>query len=95
MMIKKAKRIEELPPYLFAEIDRKKREMAAKGVDIVDLGIGDPDLPTPRPIVEAMKKAIEDASTHRYPSYRGMPDFRTSVAHWYERRFAVDLDRAR
>jgi len=92
MRIKKAKRIEELPPYLFAEIDRKKREMAAKGVDIVDLGIGDPDLPTPRPIVEAMKKAIEDASTHRYPSYRGMPEFRTSVARWYERRFAVDLD---
>ena len=92
MRIKKAKRIEELPPYLFAEIDRKKREMAKSGVDIIDLGIGDPDLPTPRPIVEAMKRAIEDASTHRYPSYRGMPEFRASVARWYERRFAVDLD---
>ena len=92
MTIKKAKRIEELPPYLFAEIDRKKGEMAKRGVDIIDLGIGDPDLPTPRLIVEVMKKAIEDASTHRYPSYRGMPEFRASVARWYERRFAVDLD---
>jgi len=90
--IAKAKRIEELPAYLFAEIDRKKKEMARNGIDIIDLGIGDPDLPTPPRIVEAMKRAVEDASTHRYPSYQGMPVFRESVARWYRRRFDVDLD---
>ncbi len=88
----RAKRIEELPPYLFAEIDRKKQEMLEKGVDIIDLGIGDPDLPTPSRIVEAMKRSIGDPSTHRYPSYRGMPEFRQAVAQWYRRRFGVDLD---
>ncbi len=90
--IAKAKRIEELPPYLFAEIDRKKKEMAKKGVDVIDLGIGDPDLPTPSRVVEAMQWAIGDPSTHRYPSYRGMPEFRESVARWYRRRFGVELD---
>jgi LL-diaminopimelate aminotransferase len=90
--VAKAKRIEELPPYLFAEIDRKKQEMAGKGVDIIDLGIGDPDLPTPPRIVEAMKRAVGDSATHRYPGYQGMPEFRASVARWYRRRFDVDLD---
>jgi len=93
--IAKAKRIEELPPYLFAEIDRKKEEMRKRGVDIIDLGIGDPDLPTPSRVVEAMKKAIEDPSTHSYPSYRGMLEFREAVARWYRRRFDVDLDPSR
>lgn len=90
--VTKAKRIEELPPYLFAEIDRKKEELKGKGVDIIDLGIGDPDLPTPSRIVESLKRWVEDASTHRYPSYQGMPEFRASVARWYERRFGVELD---
>jgi len=90
--VARAKRIEELPPYLFAEIDRKKQEMLEKGVDIIDLGIGDPDLPTPSRIVEAMKSSIGDPATHRYPSYRGMPEFRQAVAQWYRRRFGVDLD---
>lgn len=90
--VARARRIEELPPYLFAEIDQKKVEMARKGVDIIDLGIGDPDLSTPRGIVEAMKRAVEDPSTHRYPAYQGMPEFRESVARWYRRRFGVDLD---
>ncbi|NIS69705.1 MAG: LL-diaminopimelate aminotransferase [Proteobacteria bacterium] len=88
----KARRIEELPPYLFAEIDRKKEEMRKKGIDIIDLGIGDPDPPTPARIVEAMRESIGDASTHRYPSYRGMPEFRQAVALWYRRRFDVDID---
>jgi LL-diaminopimelate aminotransferase len=92
LSIKKARRIQELPPYLFAEIDRKKAETQRRGVDIIDLGIGDPDLPTPRRIVEAMKRAVEDASTHRYPAYEGMAEFRESVARWYRRRFEVDLD---
>jgi LL-diaminopimelate aminotransferase len=91
-VVAKAKRIEELPPYLFAEIDRKKAEVAGKGVDIIDLGIGDPDLPTPPHIVEAMKRAVEDPSTHCYPSYQGMREFRASVAHWYQSRFNVTLD---
>ncbi|MBW2120264.1 MAG: LL-diaminopimelate aminotransferase [Deltaproteobacteria bacterium] len=90
--MKKARRIQELPPYLFAEIDRKKEEMARRGVDIIDLGIGDPDLPTPGRIVEALQRAVQDPSTHRYPTYRGMGEFRKSVAAWYERRFGVDLD---
>jgi LL-diaminopimelate aminotransferase len=90
--IAKAKRIEELPPYLFAEIDRKKEEMKKKGIDVVDLGIGDPDLPTPARIVETMRRSIVDPSTHRYPSYQGMSEFRQAVARWYDRRFGVDLD---
>jgi LL-diaminopimelate aminotransferase len=92
MRIKKASRIEELPPYLFAEIDRKKSEVRKRGVDLIDLGVGDPDLPTPKPIIEKLKKASEDPKNHRYPSYEGMIEFRTAVAQWYERRFDVRLD---
>ncbi len=92
MEIKKAMRIEQLPPYLFAEIDRKKKEMRQKGMDLIDLGVGDPDLPTPKPIVEKLKQAAEDSKNHRYPSYEGMIEFRRAVAQWYERRFGVHLD---
>jgi LL-diaminopimelate aminotransferase len=92
MRIEKAKRIDQIPPYLFAEIDRKKEEMRKKGVDLIDLGIGDPDLPTPELIVEKLKRAAENPKNHRYPSYEGMIEFRTAVAQWYERRFGVKLD---
>jgi LL-diaminopimelate aminotransferase len=92
MRIEKAKRIEQIPPYLFAEIDRKKTELRRKGMDLIDLGIGDPDLPTPGPIIERLKKAAEDPKNHRYPSYEGMIEFRTAVAQWYERRFGVHLN---
>jgi LL-diaminopimelate aminotransferase len=92
MRIEKAKRIEQIPPYLFAEIDKKKEEMRQKGMDLIDLGIGDPDLPTPKPIIERLKKAAEDPRNHRYPSYEGMIEFRTAVAKWYERRFRVKLN---
>jgi LL-diaminopimelate aminotransferase len=92
MRIEKAKRIEQIPPYLFAEIDKKKQEMRQKGVDLIDLGIGDPDLPTPKPIIERLKRAAENPKNHRYPSYDGMLEFRTAVAQWYERRFGVHLD---
>jgi LL-diaminopimelate aminotransferase len=92
MQIERAKRIEQIPPYLFAEIDKKKEEMRQKGMDLIDLGIGDPDLPTPKPIIERLKKAAEDPRNHRYPSYEGMIEFRTAVAKWYERRFRVKLD---
>ncbi len=85
-------RIKNLPPYLFAEIDRKKREKIYQGVDIIDLGIGDPDMPTPSPIVQAMQKAVEKPEHHRYPSYEGMLTFRQSVASWYKIRFNVELD---
>lgn len=87
-----AKRIDQIPPYLFAEIDKKKEEMRKKGVDLIDLGIGDPDLPTPRPIIERLKKAAEDPKNHRYPSYEGMIEFRTAASQWFEKRFGVKLD---
>src|SRR5512137_1079895 len=91
-MFDKADRLRKLPPYLFKEIERKKRELRAKGVDLIDLGIGDPDLPTPAHIIEAMKKAVGDSANHRYPSYSGMLEFRAAVAEWYRKRFRVDLD---
>ena len=92
MKIEQAKRIEQIPPYLFAEIDKKKEEMRKKGMDLIDLGIGDPDLPTPKPIIERLKMASEDPKNHRYPSYEGMIEFRTAVAQWFERRFGVTFD---
>ncbi|MEW6655707.1 MAG: LL-diaminopimelate aminotransferase [Aquificota bacterium] len=91
-MFEYAQRIKTLPPYLFAQIDQKKREKLQQGVDLIDLGVGDPDIPTPQPIVEAMKRAVEKPEHHRYPSYEGMFSFRKTVADWYKRRFGVDLD---
>ena len=92
MRIEKAKRIEQIPPYLFAQIDKKKEEMRKKGMDLIDLGIGDPDLPTPQPIIERLKKASEDPRNHHYPSYEGMIQFRTAAAQWFERRFGITFD---
>ncbi len=92
MRIKWAKRIEDLPPYLFAEIDAKKQEMRAKGIDLIDLSVGDPDIPTPKNIIDALKRAAEDPANHRYPSYEGMPAFREAAASWYEARFGVKVD---
>jgi LL-diaminopimelate aminotransferase len=90
--IQKADRIKQLPPYLFMEIDRLKAEVQAKGVDIIDLGVGDPDLPTPAHILNRLTQAAQDPKNHRYPSYSGMNDFRKAVASWYQRRFGVALD---
>lgn len=84
-----AKRLEKIPPYLFAEIDRKRDEMVAKGVDIINMGVGDPDRPTPSHIVQAMHQAIDDPTTHNYPPYQGTKDFREAAARWMERRFGV------
>ena len=92
MDIKWAKRILDLPPYLFAEIDKKKNEMIDKGVDVIDLGVGDPDIPTPDHIIDALKIASEDPSNHTYPSYVGMLSFREAVSDWYKKRFDVSLD---
>ncbi|MFN3598904.1 MAG: LL-diaminopimelate aminotransferase [Aquificaceae bacterium] len=91
-MFEYAQRIRTLPPYLFAQIDQKKREKLQQGVDLIDLGVGDPDIPTPKAIVEAMQRAVEKPEHHRYPSYEGMLSFRQAVADWYKRRFEVELD---
>ncbi|MCD6294757.1 MAG: LL-diaminopimelate aminotransferase [Deltaproteobacteria bacterium] len=88
----KAERLKQLPPYLFKEIDRKKAEVKAGGVDIIDLGVGDPDLPTPEHIIGEMKRAVDDPANHQYPSYSGMSDFKEAVAWWYGERFNVTLD---
>jgi len=90
--VKVAKRIEALPPYLFAKLDEKLAAKRAEGIDVISLGVGDPDLPTPGHVVEAMREAVRDPATHRYPSYYGSPDFRRAVAGWYGRRFGVELD---
>ena len=87
-----ADRISELPPYLFAELDRKIAAARAKGVDVISFAVGDPDLPTPPHIVEALIAGARDPATHRYPAYTGMPEFRASIAAYYERRFGVTLD---
>ncbi len=87
-----ADRIKNLPPYLFAAIDKAKQEARARGVDVIDLSVGDPDLPTPAHIVEALRQAAKDTSNHQYPSYEGKLTFRTAVADWYKRTFNVDLD---
>jgi len=92
LKIAKSERLKRLPPYLFKELDRQKEEVRAKGVDIIDLGVGDPDLPTPPHIIEALKQAAEDPANHQYPSYSGMDDFNAAVARWYKGRFNVDLD---
>jgi LL-diaminopimelate aminotransferase len=87
-----SKRLERIPPYAFAELERKIAEKRAAGVDVISLGIGDPDRPTPPLIVEAMQEAVTEAQTHQYPSNRGRADFREAVRDFYERRFDVVLD---
>jgi len=89
---KRADRITQLPPYLFAEIDRKKAFVQNMGVDIIDLGVGDPDLPTPEHIVKKMQEMVTKPAYHTYPSYAGMYSFREAVADWYKKRFDVILD---
>jgi LL-diaminopimelate aminotransferase len=85
-------RLDRLPPYLFAELERKIAEKRAAGVDVITLGIGDPDTPTPAPVVEALGRGAADPATHRYPSNRGRPELREAFARFYERRFGVALD---
>lgn len=87
-----AERIRTLPPYLFAAIDEMKQQAIARGADIINLGIGDPDLPTPGPILERMQQAVTDPQHHQYPSSSGMLSFRAAVAGWYQRRFNVTVD---
>jgi LL-diaminopimelate aminotransferase len=87
-----SRRLERIPPYLFAQLERKIAEQKAAGVDVISLGIGDPDTPTYPPIVEALQRAVADPGTHRYPTNRGRPEFRAAVGAFYERRFGVALD---
>ena len=85
-------RLERIPPYLFAELERKIAEKRAAGIDVISLGIGDPDTPTYPQIVAAAQAAIADPGTHQYPSNRGRSEFREAVARFYARRFGVELD---
>lgn len=87
-----ARRIQALPPYLFAQIDKKIAEAKARGVDVISFGIGDPDLPTPGHIIERLQKEAANPATHRYPSYEGLAVYREAVARWYGKRFGVKLD---
>lgn len=91
-MFELSERLRKLPPYLFAEIDEMKRQKEKEGVKVIDFGVGDPDIPTPRHIVEAMQKAVEKPENHKYPSYEGMLSFRQAVAEFYRRRKGVQLD---
>jgi LL-diaminopimelate aminotransferase len=91
-MPKAAPRVEKIPPYLFARIDKKKTEARSRGIDLLDFSIGDPDLPTPAHIVKRMQEAVTDPRNHQYPSYEGMPAFRRAAAQWYENRFGIPLD---
>jgi LL-diaminopimelate aminotransferase len=87
-----SKRLEQIQPYPFAQLERKIEQKRAEGIDVISLGIGDPDQPTPAHIVEAMTNAVRDPGTHQYPSNRGRPQFREAIASLYESRFGVKLD---
>ncbi len=90
--MKVSERLEKIPPYLFAEIDRKIAEARAKGIDIISLGIGDPDKPTLQPVVDEMHKAIDNPKNHDYPPYNGTEQFRTAARNWMKKRFDVELN---
>ena len=87
-----AKRLGRIPPYLFAEIDRKVQEKKRAGIDVISLGIGDPDLPTPGRIVSVLQETAGDPANHRYPSYFGLAELREAIAGWYRERGGVELD---
>jgi LL-diaminopimelate aminotransferase len=91
MTIKFADRIERLPPYLFAEIEKQIKEKKAAGVDLISLSIGDPDLPPPKIVVDALREESANPKNHNYSFSQGEPDFRQAVAEWYKKRFGVDL----
>ncbi len=90
--MKVSERLEKIPPYLFAEIDRKIDEAKAKGIDIISLGIGDPDTPTLQPVVDEMHKAIDNSKNHDYPPYNGTAQFRNGAKEWMKKRFGVELN---
>src|SRR3954451_23086262 len=88
----KAQRLQKLPPYLFAEIDRKKKAALAAGRDVINLGVGDPDRPTPAPIVKSLQHHVENPAFHQYALDQGAPELRQSIAAFFKARYGVDLD---
>lgn len=92
MQFEKSDRLKKLPPYLFVEIDKAKKKARDEGCDIIDLGIGDPDIPTPRFVIDALNKAARDPATHRYSIDQGIPEFRQAAAKWLKKRFGVDFN---
>jgi LL-diaminopimelate aminotransferase len=90
--VRASSRLDKIPAYLFAELERKIADKRAAGIDVISLGIGDPDTPTYAAIVAAAQRAVADPATHQYPSNRGRQDFREAVATFYKRRFEVTLD---
>src|SRR3989338_7635998 len=87
-----SERLKALPPYLFVEIDKANRAARASGRDIIDLGVGDPDLPTPQHIIDALNKAAQSPANHHYAFDAGLPQLRTDIAQWFQKRFNVALD---
>ncbi len=92
MKVEAARTLDKLPPYLFVQIDKAKRQARAEGRDLIDLGIGDPDTPTPKHIIESLYKAACDPANHRYALDAGMPELKKEIARWYKKRFNVSLD---
>ncbi len=92
MKIERSERLKKLPPYLFVEIDKAKKRAIDEGRDVIDLGVGDPDIPTPNFIIDALNKAARDPKTHRYSLDQGLPEFRQACAKWFKKRFGVELD---
>ncbi|BAI60932.1 putative aminotransferase [Methanocella paludicola SANAE] len=91
-MIKYADRLNSLPPYAFAEVDKAKHQKIKEGVDVIDLGVGDPDTPTPDYVIDSLCKAVHNPETHQYPSYSGSTEFRDAAAGWFAGRFGVKLN---
>ncbi len=89
---KRTARLEKLPPYLFGKLNDTKLAMRRKGIDIIDFGMGNPNVPTPQPIVDKLKEVVDDPKTHRYSSSRGIPNLRKAVCRWYKRNYGVDLN---
>ena len=88
----KSERLKKIPPYMFAEINKKIAAAKAAGIDVISLGVGDPDLPTPQPVIEELNRAAADSKNHQYPDYEGLFAFREAVTKWYKRRHGVSLD---
>ena len=87
--MKFAKRLDTVPPYLFVEISRKIAAKKAEGINVISFGIGDPDLETPKNVIEELSRTAIDAPNHRYPETDGLPEFRKAVADWYQQRFSI------
>ncbi|MBU1007131.1 MAG: aminotransferase class I/II-fold pyridoxal phosphate-dependent enzyme, partial [Candidatus Omnitrophica bacterium] len=95
MDFKTSDRLNDLPPYLFVEIDKAKRKAITAGKDIIDLGIGDPDESSPKEVIDSLCKAVQDPKNHHYPLDQGTPAFREKIKDWYGGRFGVSLDPAK